>query len=171
MCVMFLFLLEVTYTVLFIEITHKIGIYLKLPENLPAVFNLGPYDNSPLEALTNKFERYMLSAYTIISIVCDATISLSLVYFLNIMQSGFRNSRNLINRLVIFSINIGLLTTAIATCTLITYLVSPTILFSGIYAINAKVYVNSMLVTYVGQLNSRVKAQEMLDGTQDAVTQ
>ncbi|KAG6913556.1 hypothetical protein DXG01_005927 [Tephrocybe rancida] len=101
--------------------------------------------------------QYMFSAYMITSVVCDVTITLSLVYFLNIMRSGFRNSGNLINQLVIFrsgfsnatgpgreslkilhSINIGLLTSAIATCTLITYLASPTLLFSGIYAINAR---------------------------------
>ncbi|KAG6915124.1 hypothetical protein DXG01_013177 [Tephrocybe rancida] len=62
------------------------------------------------------------------------------------MRSGFRNSGNLINRLILFSINIGLLTSAITACTLITYLVLPNLPFYAIYAINVKVQNQSELV-------------------------
>ncbi|KAG6909325.1 hypothetical protein DXG01_001124 [Tephrocybe rancida] len=103
----------------------------------------------------------------IASILCDLTISVSLVYFLNKLRSGFR------------SINVGLLTSAIATATLITYFVIPDLTFAGLHAIGAKIYVNSVLVSYVvlipfmdsfdpmRRLNSRVKARQILDVEQE----
>ncbi|KAG6906291.1 hypothetical protein DXG01_014738 [Tephrocybe rancida] len=65
------------------------------------------------------FEGRDSAAYAVTSVICDMNISLSLVYFLNKLRTGFRSSENIINRLVLFSINVGLLTSAIAICALI----------------------------------------------------
>ncbi|KAG6916965.1 hypothetical protein DXG01_004459 [Tephrocybe rancida] len=65
------------------------------------------------------------------------------------------SSEKVIDSLVLFSINVGILTSVIATCVFITYLVIPNFTFAGIHAVGVK-----------GPLNSRVKAREMLSADQ-----
>ncbi|KAG6906718.1 hypothetical protein DXG01_012433 [Tephrocybe rancida] len=120
------------------------------------------YTSPPLQALRKTSERDSYSSCLIMAIICDLTISASMVYFLNKMRTGFKNSENVINRLVLFSINVGLLTTTIAACTLITYLVSLSLIFSSLHAISGK----SMDLTQV-TLNSRVHSRGMLGATQE----
>ncbi|KAG6909326.1 hypothetical protein DXG01_001125 [Tephrocybe rancida] len=77
-----------------------------------------------LEAARVGIRRDSFTAYLVTSLICDMTISLSLVYFLNKLRTGFR------------SINVGLLTSAIAICTLITYFTIPTLVFADPSAIS-----------------------------------
>lgn len=119
------------------------------------------FGKPPVDSTRGKLQRRLYSATLISTITCDLTISVALVYFLSQMRSSLRSTRNVINRLILFSINVGLLTSAIALCTLVSYYVTPptSIFFSVFVAINGKFYVNSMLVT----LNSRKSAREIFD--------
>ncbi|KIJ39165.1 hypothetical protein M422DRAFT_32817 [Sphaerobolus stellatus SS14] len=82
------------------------------------------------------------------TIICDALISGSLVYFLR-EKSFHRSTRIGIGKITIYSINIGLVTVAVATIFLITWLAAPHPLFTWeiFYYPAAQVYVNSVLVS------------------------
>ncbi|KAF8069226.1 hypothetical protein FPV67DRAFT_1111484 [Lyophyllum atratum] len=86
------------------------------------------------------------------AMACDLFISLSLVHFLNRSRSGFNSTENIIDRLIIYSVNVGLVTAAMSICTFVTFhtLLTST-MFTLFTEIISKIYVNSLLVT----LNSR----------------
>ncbi|KIJ39200.1 hypothetical protein M422DRAFT_258090 [Sphaerobolus stellatus SS14] len=92
------------------------------------------------------------------TILCDALISGSLVYFLREKPLN-RSMRIGIGKITIYSINIGLITVAVSTITLITWLAAPhpQLTWEIFYYPAAQVYVNSVLVS----LNARkeIRAQ------------
>ncbi|KIJ42991.1 hypothetical protein M422DRAFT_253786 [Sphaerobolus stellatus SS14] len=92
------------------------------------------------------------------TILCDALISGSLVYFLREKPMN-RSIRIGIGKITIYSINIGLITVAVSTITLITWLAAPhpQLTWEIFYYPAAQVYVNSVLVS----LNARkeIRAQ------------
>ncbi|KAH0588494.1 hypothetical protein H2248_004328 [Termitomyces sp. 'cryptogamus'] len=112
-----------------------------------AIEFMGP----PVEFMRAVVPRISYSVESTMVITCDLTISISLVYFLNKMRTGFRTSENVINRLIIFSMSTGMLTGILAICQLVTYYTfPPTSELYGVFEIiSGKVYVNSMLATYV----------------------
>ncbi|KIJ39166.1 hypothetical protein M422DRAFT_32822 [Sphaerobolus stellatus SS14] len=92
------------------------------------------------------------------AILCDALISGSLVYFLREKPLN-RSMRICIGKMTIYSINIGLITVAVSTITLITWLAAPHPQFTWeiFFFPAAQIYVNSILVS----LNARkgIRAQ------------
>ncbi|KAJ8093485.1 hypothetical protein PM082_020342 [Marasmius tenuissimus] len=84
--------------------------------------------------------------------ITDLTISAAICTYLNISRTGFAWSNHVINRLILFSINTGLLTSVCACMSLITILVFPDeLIYFGFYFISEYVYSNSLLAT----LNAR----------------
>ncbi|KAF9458847.1 hypothetical protein BDZ94DRAFT_1312888 [Collybia nuda] len=106
------------------------------------------------------------------SILCDITITASLVIYLrkNRNQSNtFRNTKLALDRLVLYSINIGLLTNIVALTNLVTWLALPESNFTWavFHSILGTVYINSMLVSYSDlpsflRLNARQKIRQDL---------
>ncbi|KIJ23115.1 hypothetical protein M422DRAFT_39777 [Sphaerobolus stellatus SS14] len=92
------------------------------------------------------------------TIICDALISGSLVYFLR-EKPLHRSMRIGIGKITIYSINIGLVTVAVSTIFLITWIVAPHPHFTWeiFFYPAAQIYVNSVLVS----LNARkeIRAQ------------
>ncbi|KIJ42966.1 hypothetical protein M422DRAFT_253757 [Sphaerobolus stellatus SS14] len=95
------------------------------------------------------------------TIICDALISGSLVYFLR-EKPLHRSLRIGIGKITIYSINIGLITVAVSTITVITWLTAPHPQFTWtiFFFPAAQVYVNSVLVS----LNARkeIRAQMII---------
>jgi len=86
------------------------------------------------------------------SVICDVTISASLVFFLNKNRRGLRRTQNIVDRLIIYSINVGILTSVVAILNLIFWQAMPqNFNFVIFHYIISKLYINSLLVT----LNSR----------------
>jgi hypothetical protein len=56
--------------------------------------------------------------------VCDILIAVAMVYFLSAHRTAFANSRSLVNKLMLYSIESGALTSICALSTMITFLVS-----------------------------------------------
>ncbi|KAG5734050.1 hypothetical protein E4T56_gene9462, partial [Termitomyces sp. T112] len=77
------------------------------------------YGYPPLSDMRKPLPRISYSISSVMTIICDLTISVSLVYFLNKMRTGFKSSQNVINRLVFFSMGNGILTSIVATWALI----------------------------------------------------
>ncbi|KII84160.1 hypothetical protein PLICRDRAFT_46523 [Plicaturopsis crispa FD-325 SS-3] len=84
--------------------------------------------------------------------VADVLIAASLVILLTRSRTGFKRSDTIITRLVLFSINTGLLTWICAMLTLITIIISPdTLIYAAFYFSIGRLYANSLLAT----LNAR----------------
>jgi len=96
------------------------------------------------------------------SLVCDLLISASLTYWLNRRTSrATRQTRAMIGKLILYSINIMVVTTILAAITVITYKVLPPTKFiwSIFFDNMGAIYVNSLLVS----LNARGRLRRDLD--------
>ncbi|KAF5319268.1 hypothetical protein D9619_008303 [Psilocybe cf. subviscida] len=93
------------------------------------------------------------------AVVADWCISLSLIYFLKRSQSGMANTDSIINRIVFYTVNMGLITS----CTDITVLVlslwdppQPNLYSISLFQIVGNLYANSLLAS----LNSRISLRQ-----------
>ncbi|KAL4260090.1 DUF6534 domain-containing protein [Pleurotus pulmonarius] len=86
------------------------------------------------------------------SAFCDILITTSLVVYLRRDPSPFRETRNMVDRILLFYINIGLATCIVSVVTLATWFAMPgNYIFSTPHLLLGKVYINSLLVS----LNAR----------------
>ncbi|KAF5364577.1 hypothetical protein D9758_005642 [Tetrapyrgos nigripes] len=87
-----------------------------------------------------------------IGVLTDIVTAASLCYFLNRLRTGHRNSDTLVNSLVRYAINTGVLTSTVSLTTLILYNVMPTnMVFIATYFVLSKLYAISFMAT----LNTR----------------
>ncbi|KIJ57261.1 hypothetical protein M422DRAFT_63031 [Sphaerobolus stellatus SS14] len=113
-----------------------------------------------------KFSHIALGITLICTILCDALIAASLVYFLrNVQGSVHQQTRTTIQRLIFYTVNIGVITTLEALITGITWLTTPTtaIVWTIFFFPAGQIYVNSLLVT----LNARPSIRKSLAATCD----
>jgi len=84
--------------------------------------------------------------------ICDTAIAASLSYFLHKKRTGFKRSDEIINYLIVFSINSGLATSLISVGSLITYLVAQKLwIYTALCFLIGRLYAN----TFLSSLNSR----------------
>jgi len=110
-----------------------------------------------------KLIRYSWLLYCALSasVLADALIAGSLCISLQQSRSGFKATDSLVNILVLYSINTGLLTSICATACFITFSIWPNqFVYMGIYFTLSKLYVNSLLA----MLNSRTALRERNSG-------
>ncbi|TFY82911.1 hypothetical protein EWM64_g1106 [Hericium alpestre] len=82
----------------------------------------------------------------------DIFTAASLSYFLHKMRTGYQKSDTLINRLILYSVNTGFLTSAVSIAVLALYNTMPdNFIFMGAYFVLSKLYANSCVAT----LNTR----------------
>jgi len=82
----------------------------------------------------------------------DVVSAFSLSYYLHAMRTGYRRSDTLINRLIVFSVNTGVITSIFSLTVVILYQLMPTnLIFIACFFIVCKLYSNSFIAT----LNSR----------------
>lgn len=99
----------------------------------------------------NKLKNFAAIALAF-GVLTDVVTALALSFFLKKLRTGFKTSDNLINKLTIYAINTGALTSAISLCTLFVYTFRPTdFYFMAFYFILAKLYAISFICT----LNTR----------------
>ncbi|KAH8107513.1 hypothetical protein DFH11DRAFT_1636363 [Phellopilus nigrolimitatus] len=115
-------------------------------------FNVATYGLSVAE---KDFANFGHSIYVVStsglssSIAADSTISICLAYFLNSRRTGFSKTNRLINRLIFFAINIGILTslTDVAVLSCSSALKGPSLAYLSVYEVVSKLYANSLLAT------------------------
>ncbi|KAI5118224.1 hypothetical protein M0805_000720 [Coniferiporia weirii] len=91
-------------------------------------------------------------------VASDFSVAGSLIFYLHRSRTGFRRSETIINRLIIFTINTGLVTSISAAMSLIFSSLYPTaLIYVAFFICVSKLYVNSLFAT----LNSR---SSMRDG-------
>jgi hypothetical protein len=84
--------------------------------------------------------------------ICDTAIAASLTYFLDKKRTGFKRNDEIINYLILFSINSGLATSMISVSSLVTYLVVPNLMiYTALCFLISRLYAN----TFLCSLNSR----------------
>jgi hypothetical protein len=87
-----------------------------------------------------------------LGLVTDVFTAASLSYFLHKMRTGFKRSDTLINRLIIYSVNTGMLTSVFSASVLAMYNLMPeNFIYIALYFILCKLFANSC----VGTLNTR----------------
>ncbi|KAH8110221.1 hypothetical protein DFH11DRAFT_1547710 [Phellopilus nigrolimitatus] len=97
----------------------------------------------------------------ILTALADASVAGVLITLLHKSRTGFRKSETMINRLILFTVNTGLITGLCAITSLITGIVLPnTFVYIFFYLCISRLYVNSLFAT----LNSR---ESMRSGVHD----
>ncbi|ESK87442.1 hypothetical protein Moror_11617 [Moniliophthora roreri MCA 2997] len=92
------------------------------------------------------------TALNVMSAVTDIVITLAMIWCLHGKKTGFRKSTDMINRLIIFTFNTGILTSVMSVADVIALNTMPnTFIYMGFFLIRDRFYTNSILVT----LNSR----------------
>ncbi|KAH8104756.1 hypothetical protein BXZ70DRAFT_1005263 [Cristinia sonorae] len=87
-----------------------------------------------------------------LGVATDILTSASLCYFLRNLRTGYTKDDSLVNRLTLYAINTGILTSACSLTTLICYDTMPdNFIFMAFYFVLSKLYANSFLAT----LNTR----------------
>ncbi|KAJ3481477.1 hypothetical protein NLI96_g7627 [Meripilus lineatus] len=93
-------------------------------------------------------------------IAADALVSLSLCYYLHRSKPGLQKTDSLINALIMYAVNTGLLTAFDASAALVLYAVMPTnLIFIAFYLLLSKLYLNA----YLASLNARSALQDNSD--------
>ncbi|KAJ3977101.1 hypothetical protein EV361DRAFT_944662 [Lentinula raphanica] len=117
-------------------------------------------------ALTKQL-RVMIAALTLdwkiqlpSAIACDLVITLAMVYNLYKSRTGLKKTDHVLNMLIIFTVNTGLITVVLSTASLICFLVLPQsiLVYVALETILPKCYLNSFLAT----LNSREFLREQM---------
>jgi len=84
--------------------------------------------------------------------ICDTAIASALSYFLHRKRTGFKRNDEIINYLILFSINSGLLTSVTSIASLITYIAAPrTWVYTALCFLMSRLYAT----TFLCSLNSR----------------
>ncbi|KDR73254.1 hypothetical protein GALMADRAFT_251847 [Galerina marginata CBS 339.88] len=95
-----------------------------------------------------------------LSTAADVTIAASLCLMLHRSRTGFKRSDNIINKLIIFIVNTGVLTTCCAVSSLICLIASPnSLIYATFYFCIGRFYTNSFLAT----LNARKSFSSQID--------
>ncbi|KAI0040387.1 hypothetical protein FA95DRAFT_884187 [Auriscalpium vulgare] len=94
------------------------------------------------------------------TVAADASIALMLCYLLQSSRTGFRRSDTVINKLILFAANTGLITSMDAVCSLITIAALPnTFIYISFFFAQSRLYSNSLMAT----LNARNSLRNNLD--------
>uniref|UniRef100_A0A8H7XRP8 DUF6534 domain-containing protein n=1 Tax=Psilocybe cubensis TaxID=181762 RepID=A0A8H7XRP8_PSICU len=90
----------------------------------------------------------------------DIIIAATMTYLLYSQRTGWSNSNNMVNRLVVFTVNTGILTSMVALVTLIIAVSLPNSpMYAAFYFITGKLYFNTMLAS-LNARNSIVTAKK-----------
>ncbi|KAF9475440.1 hypothetical protein BDN70DRAFT_883698 [Pholiota conissans] len=107
--------------------------------------------------IDGSFARIVLESwilYTALgsSVVVDGIVTVSLCVLLVGVRTGFKSTDSLVNTLMLYSINTGLITSLCATACFVTFAIWPhQFVFIGFYFVLSKLHVNSLLAV----LNTR----------------
>ncbi|KIY70896.1 hypothetical protein CYLTODRAFT_160531 [Cylindrobasidium torrendii FP15055 ss-10] len=116
-----------------------------------------------VEVYTDSFKvRDLSQALNAIGAAGDILITVTLIYLLHRSKSGMRKSDAMVNSLILFALNTGLLTSLCALMSLIMILIYPdTFLYIAFFFCLSRLYANSLMAT----LNARRKLKNAVDGS------
>ncbi|KAJ3539040.1 hypothetical protein NM688_g6423 [Phlebia brevispora] len=87
-----------------------------------------------------------------LGVATDIVTAAALCFFLHNLKTGYSKDDSLVNRLTVYAVNTGVLTSAVSLATMILYNIMPSnFIFMACYFVLSKLYLNSFLAT----LNTR----------------
>ncbi|KAL6302840.1 hypothetical protein BKA93DRAFT_791243 [Sparassis latifolia] len=96
--------------------------------------------------------RFVATLSLGIGVATDSVTAIALCIFLRKLRTGYTKDDSIVNRLSLFAVNTGALTSAFSLATLVTYDTMPSnFVYMGCYFVVSKLYANSFLAT----LNTR----------------
>jgi len=106
-----------------------------------------------LTSLTNIGSLFDIATVSLaLGAFTDILTALTLSWYLRRLKTGYKHSDSIINRLIIYAINTGMLTSTISAACLVCYDLMPTnYVFIACYFVLSKLYANSLMAT----LNTR----------------
>jgi hypothetical protein len=88
-----------------------------------------------------------------LGVLTDVLTAVSISWYLRRLKTGYKNSDTLVNKLIAYAVNTGLVTSAVSIACLVTYGTMPeNFIFISLYFVLSKLYANSFLAT----LNTRL---------------
>ncbi|RPD56866.1 hypothetical protein L226DRAFT_211362 [Lentinus tigrinus ALCF2SS1-7] len=98
-------------------------------------------------------EAWMNSAGVGLAALADTIITAALTYSLHKSRTGFESTDNLIDTLIVYTINTGLLTDVFNIACFIFAIVMPdNLIYAGIVIVASKLYANTLMAVYVSTL-------------------
>jgi len=87
-----------------------------------------------------------------LSVAIDLIIAVTLMYFLQKGKTGFKETDNVIHKMIAFSVNSGLFTAIVSIAIVLSFIFNKKgLLFAGLVQMSSKLYANSLM----GTLNAR----------------
>jgi len=95
-----------------------------------------------------------------LGVTADLSVTVALAWLLQSAKSGFRKSDSVVNVLMAYVVNTGLLVTVVATVGLIMYIVMPhNLVFLAFFMLLGKLYLNAYLATLTARGRLRGKSE------------
>ncbi|KAL4072179.1 hypothetical protein J3A83DRAFT_4372178 [Scleroderma citrinum] len=118
---------------------------------LHLTFGIAAYIIKDVSRLVHEW-GWTITSYLILSIACDTLIATSLSYHLNLRKTGFHRTSRIIDRMIIYALATGLITSATELAEAICFWTMPdNLIWMGLYVVESGLYTNSLLAA----LNSR----------------
>ncbi|VDC07106.1 unnamed protein product [Peniophora sp. CBMAI 1063] len=102
--------------------------------------------------------KSLATASLALGAVADVVAASILSYYLHTMRTGYKRTEGLINKLIMFSVNTGAITSAFSVSVVILYQTMPhNFIFLSIWFFVSKLYSNSLLATLNSRAGHRIK--------------
>ncbi|KAM5536913.1 hypothetical protein V8D89_009460 [Ganoderma adspersum] len=99
-----------------------------------------------------------------LSVICDLMIAASLYIYLNSKRTGFRRTDSIIDRLMIYAVNRGLLTATCQACHMILTVALPgRLIYFPFSILDGKLYCNTLLATLNAQRDMRSDGTHIIE--------
>ncbi|KLO17021.1 hypothetical protein SCHPADRAFT_887299 [Schizopora paradoxa] len=133
-----------------IIVTATLSVLCFVPFVLTIVYFAKMYSLNDFTQLNQIFP--ISKSINVLSAVADVSIAATLIFLLQRSRTGFKNSETIINKMIMFSVNTGLLTSLVAIASLLSITAWPlTFIYITFYFLVPRLYINSLYAT----LNAR----------------
>ncbi|KAM5536876.1 hypothetical protein V8D89_009423 [Ganoderma adspersum] len=111
------------------------------------------------------FEARILSGFTLgLSVVCDVLISVALSYYLYPKRTGFKRADSMINELITYTVNRGVLTAICLGAQMVTTVALPgRFIFVPFSLLSGRLYCNTLLATLNAQKSTSREADTIVE--------
>ncbi|PIL34892.1 hypothetical protein GSI_02679 [Ganoderma sinense ZZ0214-1] len=116
--------------------------------SLGLVIALRMYIDSYIISLATVRMRIIASTGSVLSMICDITLMISLCYYLHSKRTGFRKTDSIINQLIVYAVNRGALTVLCQAGEMVAMIFLPgRFIFIPFALVGPKLYCNTLFAT------------------------
>jgi len=127
------------------------------------IYYIKSFDFKTLKQLSDLF--VLEKVLNVFGVVSDFSIAGTLIFLLHRSRTGWKQTDTIVNRLILFSVNTGLVTSLCAIFALIFVSIFPdTFIYITFYMLISKMYTNSLLATLNARTSVRGRGNNTADG-------